>query len=185
MSPLGDHQLAARVASSGDQAAFAELVNRHQEPIRQFLRRLVSGDNAAADDLAQDTFLTAFQKMPTVQGTAKLTTWLHTIAYRQFLSMKRKHKRMQVMAEVPDAGQDNRTAMEQEILARQLMAQLGEEDRACMTLSYSVGMSHADIAEVIDQPVGSVKSRIHRAKLKLQKWLQEHDHTFQTKASAP
>ncbi len=181
---ISDKELATRVAASGDQAAFTQLVERHQGAIRSFLRRLVGGDISAADDLAQETFLAAYQKMHTWRGTAQLTTWLHTIAYRQFVSMTRKQKRMQVMAEVPDAGQDDRKAMEQEILARQLMEQLGPEDRACMTLSYAVGMSHADISEVIGQPVGSVKSRIHRAKLKLQKWLEEHDHSLQTQASA-
>jgi RNA polymerase sigma-70 factor (ECF subfamily) len=181
---IDDQELVTRVTASGDQAAFTELVERHQAPVRNFLRRLVAGDISAADDLAQETFLAAYQKMHTFRGKSTLSTWLHTIAYRQFVSMTRKQKRMQVMAEVPDSGQDDRQAMEQEILARQLMEQLGPEDRACMTLSYAVGMSHADIANIIGQPVGSVKSRIHRAKLKLQKWLETHDHPIQTKASA-
>lgn len=173
-----DRELATRVAVSGDPAAFTQLVERHQLPIRRFLRRLVGGDNATADDLAQDTFLIAFQKLHTFRGTAKLSTWLHTIAYRQFVSMTRKHKRMQVMAEVPDEGHDARHAVDSEILARQLLGRLGEEDRACLTLSYAVGMSHADIAEVIGQPVGSVKSRIHRARIKLQQWMEDHDHSL-------
>ncbi len=175
---ISDKELATRVALSGDQAAFAEIVERHQTPIRCFLRRLVGGDHSAADDLAQETFLAAFQKMYTYKGTAKLSTWLHTIAYRQFVSMTRKQKRMQVMAEVPDKGLDPRQATDNEILARHLMGLLGPEDRACMTMAYAAGMSHADIARVVNQPVGSVKSRIHRAKLKLQKWLKEHDHSI-------
>ncbi len=175
-----DRELATRVAMNGDPDAFAVLVERHQSKIRCFLRRLLSGDDSAADDLAQETFLAAYQKMHTFRGQAALGTWLHTIAYRQFVSLTRKHKRMQVMAEVPDAGVDVREATDSEILARQLLAQLGPEDRACLTLAYSVGMSHAEIARVVDQPLGSVKARIHRAKIKLQKWMENHDHSLQT-----
>jgi RNA polymerase sigma-70 factor (ECF subfamily) len=87
------------------------------------------------------------------------------------------------MAEVPDAGSDPRQATDDGILVRQLLDQLGPEDRACMTLAYSAGMSHAEIAHVMDRPLGSVKARIHRAKQKLQKWLQAHDHSLQTKES--
>ena len=179
-----DHELAARVARNGDPDAFALLVERHQEKIRAFLRRLLGGDNAAADDIAQETFLAAFQKMHTFRGQAALGTWLHTIAYRQFISLTRKNKRLQVMAEVPDAGTDTREATDSEIMARQLLAQLGPEDRACLTLAYSVGMSHAEIARVMDQPLGSVKARIHRAKIKLQKWMDSHDHSIQTPAGS-
>ncbi len=180
-----DRELAARVAGTGDASAFTLLVERHQQPIRCFLRRLLSGDDAAADDLAQETFLAAFQKMHTFRGQAALGTWLHTIAYRQFISLTRKQKRMQVMAEVPDAGHDARAATDSEILARQLLGQLGPEDRACLTLAYSAGMSHAEIARVVDQPLGSVKARIHRAKIKLQKWMETHDHSLQTPESEP
>ena len=177
-----DRELATRVAVSGDPDAFAVLVERHQSRIRAFLRRLLGDDDAAADDLAQETFLAAYQKMHTFRGQAALGTWLHTIAYRQFVSLTRKQKRVQVMAEVPDAGTDLRQATDSEILARQLLAQLGPEDRACLTLAYSVGMSHAEIARVVDQPLGSVKARIHRAKMKLQTWMDNHDHSLQTAA---
>jgi RNA polymerase sigma-70 factor (ECF subfamily) len=177
-----DRELATRVALDGDPDAFSVLVERHQQKIRNFLRRLLNGDDAAADDLAQETFLAAYQKMHTFRGQAALGTWLHTIAYRQFVSLTRKQKRMQVMAEVPDAGTDVREATDSEILARQLLGQVGPEDRACLTLAYSVGMSHAEIARVVDQPLGSVKARIHRAKIKLQKWMENHDHSLQTPA---
>lgn len=175
-----DQELATRVAVHGDPDAFSILVERHQSKIRCFLRRLLGGDDAAADDLAQETFLAAFQKMHTFRGQAALGTWLHTIAYRQFVSLTRKQKRLQVMAEVPDAGMDSREATDSEILARQLLAPLGPEDRACLTLAYSVGMSHAEIARVVDQPLGSVKARIHRAKIKVQQWMEKNDHSLQT-----
>ena len=180
---ISDKELATRVAFSGDQQAFTLLVERHQGAIRNYLRRLMAGDSAAADDLAQETFLAAFQKISSWRGTAKFGTWLHTIAYRKFLDYKRKHQRQVIMAEVPDAGQDNRQAMEDEIMAQRLMDLLNPEDRAVLTLAYAVGMSHAEIATVVDQPLGSVKARIHRAKLKLNKWLQDNDHSIQTQTT--
>jgi RNA polymerase sigma-70 factor (ECF subfamily) len=180
---ISDKELATRVALSGDHRAFALLVERHQAAIRYYLRRLLVCDDQAADDLAQETFLTAFRKMGSWRGTAKLGTWLHSIAYRKFLDYQRKHRRQVVMAEVPDDGQDYRQKLDSEIMARHLMGLLKPEDRAVLTLAYGMGMSHAEIANVVDQPLGSVKARIHRAKLKLNKWLQDNDHSIQTKTT--
>jgi RNA polymerase sigma-70 factor (ECF subfamily) len=177
---ISDKELATKVALSGDHQAFTLLVERHQGAIRNYLRRLLAGDDAAADDLAQETFLTVFQKMGSWRGTAKLSTWLHSIAYRKFLDYRRKHRRNMVMAQTPDIGQDNRQSLDNEIMAKHLMGLLKTKDRAVMTLAYGAGMSHAEIANVIDQPLGSVKARIHRAKLKLYKWLQDNDHSIQT-----
>lgn len=172
-----ERELVARVAATGDARAFEALVRAHQLAVRRFLLRLTGGDAATADDLAQETFLTAYRKMHTFQGASALGTWLHTIAYRQFIAVTRQRKREVPMAEVPDGGRDERAALEGEVLARQLMAQLCPEDRACLTLAYSAGLSHAEIARVMEQPLGSVKARIHRAKLKLNRWLEDHDHT--------
>ena len=178
---ISDKVLATRVSLCGDHEAFTLLVERHQGAIRCYMRRLLVNDDAAADDLAQETFITAFQKMSSWRGTAKLSTWLHSIAYRKFLDYQRKHRRQIVMADIPDAGQDNRQALDTEIMAKQLMGILKPKDRAFLTLSYGVGLSHAEIANVVDQPLGSVKARIHRAKLKLSKWLQDNDNSIQTK----
>jgi RNA polymerase sigma-70 factor (ECF subfamily) len=176
---ISDKELATRVVLSGDRQAFTLLVERHQRAIRNYLRRLLVSDDAAADDLAQETFLAAFQKMASWRGTAKLSTWLHTIAYRKFLDYQRKHRRQITLAKMPDIGQDNRKVIDDEIMAKHLMGLLKPKDRAVLTLAYAAGMSHAEIAKVVDQPLGSVKARIHRAKLKLSKWLQDNDHSIQ------
>ena len=180
---ISDKALATRVVLSGDHRAFTLLVERHQGAVRNYMRRLLVNDDAAADYLAQETFLTAFQKIGSWRGTAKLSTWLHRIAYRKFLDYQRKHRRQIVMSDLPDAGQDNRQKIDAEIMAKHLMGLLKPKDRAVLTLAYGVGMSHAEIANVVDQPLGSVKARIHRAKLKLYKWLQDNDHSIQTKTT--
>ncbi len=182
---LTDRELATRVAVSNDHTAFTQLVEQHQLAVRCFLRRLVGGDYSTADDLAQETFLIAYKKLHTWRGTGKLKSWLFSIAYRQFLDHVKKHSRMQVMAGVPQDGIDTRQAMEAEILVQKLLSTLGTLDGTCLTLAYAAGMSHSEISGIVDLPIGSVKSRIHRVKLKLQKWLEVHDHPIQNSGSKP
>ena len=182
---ISDLELATRVASSDDQAAFQQLVQRHQAAIRGFLRRLLAGDHGTADDLAQETFLLAYRRIPTWQASGSFSSWLHTIAYRQFLQFTRKHGRQQVMAEPPDAGFDPTPSVDAEILLPLLMRQVSAEERACLTLAYAAGMSHAEIVEVTGLALGTVKSHIFRGRQKLQQWLKEHDHSLQTPGTDP
>ena len=136
----------------------------------------IAGDHGTADDLAQDTFLLAYRKLYTLRNAQGLASWLHSIAYRQFLQHGRKHGRTKPLAEPPDRGHDPRNAMDSEWLLPRLMAQASEPERACLTLAYAAGMSHPEISEVTGFPLGTVKSHITRGKRKLQEWLHEHDH---------
>ena len=176
---ISDQELVARVTGSDDQAAFQLLVERHQAAVRGFLRRL-AGDHGTADDLAQDTFLIAYRKLHTLKAGGGLVSWLHSIAYRQFLQHCRKFNRQQVMAEPPQSGHDPRAAVDAEILLPQLMGEVNDKERACLTLAYAAGMSHPEISSVTDMPIGTVKSHINRGKQKLQDWLQKNDHSIST-----
>jgi RNA polymerase sigma-70 factor (ECF subfamily) len=176
---ISDLELAARVVSSDDQVAFQLLVERHQAAIRGFLRRLLAGDYGTADDLAQDSFMIAYRKLSTLKSGSSFKSWLHTIAYRQFLQFRRKHARQQIVAEPPEQSVDQREAVDAEIMLPELMRQVGDEERACLTLAYAGGMSHAEITRITGLPLGTVKSRIQRGKVKLQKWLEQHDHSIQ------
>jgi len=175
---ISDLELAARVTGSNDQAAFQQLVERHQAAIRRFLRRLLTGDHGTADDLAQDTFLLAYRKLHTWRSRGSFASWLHSIAYRQFLQFTRKHARSRVMAEPPDRGTDPRESVDAEILVPRLMKLVNAEERACLTLAYAAGMSHPEISGITGLKLGTVKSHIHRGKQKLQHWLEEHDHSI-------
>jgi len=174
---ISDTELVTRVTSSNDQAAFQILVERHQAAIRGFLRRLAAGDHGTADDLAQETFLMAYRKLHTFKSTGSLISWLHTIAYRQFLQFTRKHARQQVMAEPPEQSHDPSQSVDAEILVQRLMGYVSPEERACLTLAYAEGMSHPEIGKITELPLGTVKSHIQRGKHKLQRWLQDHDHS--------
>jgi RNA polymerase sigma-70 factor (ECF subfamily) len=177
---ISDAELVARVTASDDPAAFQMLVERHQAAVRGFLRRLLTGDHGTADDLAQETFLAAYRKLGNLKAGASVLSWLHSIAYRQFLQHLRKHARQRVMAEPPEHGHDPRAAVDAEYLAPRLLAEVSPPERACLTLAYAAGMSHAEVSAVTGLPVGTVKSHISRGKQKLQDWLQRHDHSLST-----
>ena len=87
---VDENTLIARVISSGDQHAFSTLIKTYQGAIRQFLRRLTAGDQAIADDIAQEAFLRIYQKLDTFLGQATFSTWAHKIAYNCFLKYKQK-----------------------------------------------------------------------------------------------
>jgi len=182
---ISDLELVTRVAGSNDQAAYCRLVERHQAAIRRFLRRLLAGDHGSADDLAQETFLIAFRKIHSWRGSGSFSSWLHSIAYRQFLQFSRKHARQQVMAEVPQCTVDSGQAIEAEMLTEKLMSLVSEKERACLTLAYAAGMSHAEVCNITRLPLGTVKSHINRGKQKLQRWLEENDHSIQETGARP
>ncbi len=166
-----DQYLVARAVSSQDTAAFGELIRRHQSQVRNFLRKL-SGDANAADDLAQDCFLHAWNKLQTFTGRGSFIGWLLKVAYTTFLQSKRKSKRY---AEILDeAGyaqdvQDKSYSVQSDEITDldKFLAVLSEEERAVMVMSYACGLSHREIGAATDLPVGTVKSIIFRGKEKI------------------
>ena len=176
---IDDQLLIARVVASQDAGAFGELVRRHQSRIRGFLRRLAR-DDALADDLAQDCFLQAWDKIHTYTGSGSFAGWLSRIAYTTFLQSRRKSKRYD---EVLDQAQHEATARshaggEEALDAERLLAGLNEEERVIMIFSYACGYSHREISDAVRLPVGTVKSIIHRAKQKIrtQFAIEHHQH---------
>nr|WP_063574155.1 RNA polymerase sigma factor [Luteibacter rhizovicinus] len=171
LTPKTDSELISRFLA-GDQRAFADLVRRYQSPLRQFLRRLSAGDHALADDIAQETFLKMFTSLVSFRGEAGISTWLHTIAYRTFLRHVANRSRLEFVGHdsMPEAISPAPTVMS-DILVEQLMKHLSLDERLMVTLSVSGGMSHAEIAEVTQAPLGTIKSHINRAKKKLARLL--------------
>ncbi len=175
-----DQYLVARAVSSQDTAAFGELIRRHQSQVRNFLRKL-SGDANAADDLAQDCFLHAWNKLQTFTGRGSFIGWLLKVAYTTFLQSKRKSKRY---AEILDeAGyaedvQNKSYAVQSDEITDldKFLAVLSEEERAVMVMSYACGLSHREIGAATDLPVGTVKSIIFRGKEKIRTTFDIKDH---------
>lgn len=166
-----DNELIAAYLA-GNQAAAGDLVKRYQSPIRQFLRRLTAGDHALADDIAQDTFIRMLNALASFRGGAEFSTWLHAIAYRCFLRHQQSTSRFDFVDgdEMPEAMETAPTAMS-DILVEQMMRHLSVNERLMVTLSFSAGMSHSEIADITGAPLGTIKSHLHRAKKKLAKLL--------------
>jgi RNA polymerase sigma-70 factor (ECF subfamily) len=175
-----DHQLVARVLSAQDSAAFGELVRRHQSQVRNFLRKL-SGDMTLADDLAQDCFMHAWDKLQTFSGRGSFIGWLLKVAYTTFLQSKRKSKRyVEILEEVGHAteidGRHQSVQSDEVSDLDRLLAVLTEEERAVMVMSYACGLSHREISEATAMPVGTVKSVIFRGKDKIRTSFDIKDH---------
>jgi RNA polymerase sigma-70 factor (ECF subfamily) len=175
-----DQYLVALAVASQDAAAFGELVERHQSQVRNFLRKLTA-DPVEADDLSQEAFLHAWDKLQTYTGRGSFIGWLLKVAYTTFLQSKRKSKRY---AEVLDeaghvADLESRSYTEDSDEVSDLDKLLGiltEEERAIMVMSYACGLSHREIGEATGQPIGTVKSVIHRAKEKIRTSFDIKDH---------
>ncbi len=175
-----DHQLVARIISEQDTNAFGELVRRHQSQVRNFLRKL-TGDVATADDLAQDCFLHAWDKIHGFTGRGSFIGWLLKIAYTTFLQSKRKSKRyaeiLQEVGHVTEAESRSYAVQPDEVTdLDKLLAVLTEEERAIMVMSYACGLSHREISDATAMPVGTVKSVIFRGKEKIRTSFDIKDH---------
>ena len=150
----------------------AALVKTHQGQIRAFLRRLTR-NAALADDLAQDTFLRAFQNMDKLEEAEKAKSWLFQIAYRIFLDHYRKAKRRQNLTDenAPPTDEPISAPDGLKMDIEQAMNSLSPEQRAAVMLCLSYGFSHAQAAKALGQPLGTIKSHVTRGKAKLRAFL--------------
>ena len=182
MSQHEDNILVARVVAQNDSAAFGELVSRHQSQVRNFLRKLTR-DFTLADDLAQDCFLHAWDKIHTYSGSGSFIGWLLKVAYTTFLQSRRKSNRYgEILEQVgkQDDATGGRTVVESDEITDldKFLAVLTEEERAVMILSYACGLSHREISDAANHPVGTVKSIIFRGKEKIRDSFEIEDHKY-------
>ena len=179
---VDDKELVAKVLVQQDAAAYGELIRRHQSQVRNFLRKLTR-DFELADDLAQDAFLHAWDKLHSFRGQGTFIGWLLKVAYTTFLQSKRKSSRYsEILGELKhdsEARSDQQSTLSTEITdLDKFMAALTEEERAVMVLSYACGLSHREIGEAVDMPVGTVKSIIFRGKEKIRERFDIEDHQY-------
>jgi len=165
-----DDELIARTLVSDDRAAFGELVLRHQSTVRNFLRHLTRGNAALADDLAQETFVQAYRGLARFLGTANFSTWLLGIAHNHWRNARRGRR-----DHVPlDAGTDSELAVPSAAPLSDLqhdltaaLRQLSADEQLALHLGYQQGLSHGEIATLVDWPLGTVKTHLARGKEKL------------------
>lgn len=171
---MTDAELIARVLVAEDRAAFGLLVQRHQSAVRHFLRYLTRGDAALADDLAQETFVSAWRGLVRFQGGSAVATWLLGIAHNHWRNARRRVR--------PDAPLDEPGTPEPAVGAGTMesdlhhdltaaLAQLDPDERLALHLAYQQGLSHGEIAALLDWPVGTVKTHLARGKGRLRQLL--------------
>lgn len=168
-----DQSLVARALLGDDRRAFEQLVRRHQGMVRAQLCRLLHGDEAAADDLAQETFLLAWRKLDQFRSEARFSTWLHRIAYSCFLQVCRtkswaaQHAQEDGMDHLPSPA----IAMDLRLDLARAMRHLSTAEQAVLLHCVQLGLSHEEAAYVLAMPLGTVKTHATRGKAKLKKWL--------------
>ena len=159
-----DTELAA-LAAAGGREAFGELVRRHGSAVRGLLRRMGAAPDLA-DDVAQDAFLLAFEQIADFRGEGAFAGWLKRIAIRLYIRRWKRDRRLDLMAQTPepqtaDANQGDGAAAGRMDLDAALK-HLSPPERACVTLCYGGGLSHAEAAEALHIPLGTLKSHIKR-----------------------
>ncbi len=163
-----DEALVASVIATADDRAFEQLVRRHQSGVRGWLRQL-TGDFALADDLAQQTFLLAWDRLGSYRGSGRFRSWIMAIAwneYRQFCRSESRERRKRAefgRSEIASHAEADESHAE----LPKLLAALNDDEKAAMILCYSYGMSHGEIAKVTGWPLGTVKSHIRRGKSRI------------------
>jgi RNA polymerase sigma-70 factor (ECF subfamily) len=170
-----DADLIARVLVDGDHHAFGELVKRHQSLVRGLLRKWMGDDDAQADDLAQQTFLKAHEKLAQFHGKSSLATWLCQIAYSKFLMYRRTVRPHAPLDDVPAAqlarSGDAQTALRHDL--RRALKNLREEERAAVICCCLQGLTHEEASRVLGWPLGTVKTHVLRGKKALRVQLAE------------
>jgi RNA polymerase sigma-70 factor (ECF subfamily) len=165
---LTDADLIARVLSREDQHAFGELVRRYQSPVRAFLARLARGDTHLADDLAQETFVKAWRKLHTYRASGRFSTWLFGIAYNEFRTVARQRKEL-ALEDVEEPTADARSDLRLDLT--EALKELYSSERAAIVLCCQNGLTHEEAAQVLDCPLGTVKTNVLRGKEKLKRRL--------------
>ena len=164
--------LAARVRA-GDTAAFGEIFDQYQTPLVNYLYRVV-GDWELAADLAQDTFLKAYQALARTDETLQLAPWLYRIATNTALDALRRRKRITWVPfledfEPPAPGSDPGSTVPNEDVLHQALQALPADQRIPLILHLHQGLSYKEIAELLDIAPNLVAVRVFRARERFMK----------------
>jgi RNA polymerase sigma-70 factor (ECF subfamily) len=157
-------------ARGGSVADLSRLIDRHQQAVRAFLARTV-GNRDEAEDLAQETFITACSQLANYRGDASVRTWLCAIAWRKAKgarrSLFRARARDSAYADQTELERPNEISAEESMALKAALAFLPMEQRAAVVLCLSEDFSHAEAALALNLPLGTVKSHVARGRAKL------------------
>lgn len=182
-----DEQLIAAYRDDGDRRAFETLVHRYEQELYRYLHRFL-GDGAMAEDAFQTTFLQVHLKCDKFDTKRRFRPWLYTVATNQAIDTQRRNKRHQAVSLDRGRRQDTQSdevslvdllvhdsegpvseleQSERRDWVREAVAALPEQLRSAVLLIYFQGLKYREAAEALSIPVGTVKSRLHTAIIKL------------------
>ena len=179
-----DHALVA-ACCAGNKQAFDVLVLRHTHSVRILARRLL-GDHQEAEDLIQDTFLRAYEKIEEFRGEAQFSTWLYRICCNLCLNRLKKKANDLISTteaetlpeELPDpkGGFPDHVVIkrQRQKLVQRALAHITPEFREVFLLHHRIHLSYEEIARRLRLPIGTVRSRLHRGREELKKRLRPH-----------
>lgn len=152
-------------------AAFEALVRQHQSAVRKQLRRLTKGDDGLADDLAQESFIQAWAHLSDFKGEAKLSSWLYRIAYHRYLMHARSTHRVEPLPDEEQLSEPTHgngdLGHTRKLDVESALAQLPEGERVALIHCYYLDLSNDEAAQVLDLPLGTLKSQVLRGKQRL------------------
>jgi RNA polymerase sigma-70 factor (ECF subfamily) len=173
--PPSDDELIGRFLA-GERDAFPLLVDRHRQRVYNVCLRLL-GDADDAADAAQDTFVSVLTKLDRFRGDAAFTTWVHRIAVNACYDVTRRRRRQPMLrlagdddAGLEEAGPPAADPADEVAGTRDVLAALRaipEEFRVAVVLADLQDLPYDEVAKVLDVPVGTVKSRVHRGRVAL------------------
>lgn len=173
--PPQDDELVRRFLA-GDAPSFTDLVERHRDRVYGVCLRVIGNAEDAAD-AAQETFVTVFRKLDQFRGDAQFTTWLHRVTVNTCYDLLRKRRRQPLLRSLPDDEgpqpepgppvADHADEVVGTHDAALALAAVPVEFRIAVVLADIQDLPYEQIARVLDVPVGTVKSRVHRGRLAL------------------
>ncbi len=164
--------------NEGDETAFNDLVNRHKEKVRNLIY-LNLGATSSIDDISQEVFLSVYRKLKQFRFQSQFTTWLYTITINKIRDHVRKQKIMSVFSAFSSDDTENvvepgsfKENFDVNEMVRDAVAKLPRKLKEPLILRDFEGMSYQEISDATGSEIGTIKSRIFRARESLKKMLQ-------------
>jgi RNA polymerase sigma-70 factor (ECF subfamily) len=182
MTQCDDDLVLVAAARSGETEAFGLLVRRYQDRLHAPVAR-ITGSNTDAADVLQDAFVRAYQKLALFNGESSFYTWIYRIAINQAMTYRRRGKVRQTQPlqnprEEPSSLDDPSLPLERaerERLVQLALGRLDPANRAVVVLKDLEGLRYEEIAKILEIPIGTVRSRLHRARSALREMLVDMD----------
>ncbi len=187
---MNDDQQLIEQALHGDTAAYGQLVRRYQDRLFTSLMHVVSS-REEAEDVVQEAFVQAMLKLSSFRQDSSFYTWLYRIAVNTALYRQRRRRQEPSVDavrelpghELPDPGVDPSDRLMREERATEIqraLSRLAEEYRLVLVMRDVDGFDYQSIARILDVSVGTVRSRLHRARSFMREQLQHHHHGSRT-----